>query len=196
MASIGTKPRISGSWLGRSICQPADQALFASPNLHALESEAVPAHNRKLFKLSFERLASGFPMKKLLLTICAVLALAGCSTKEKTGLKEVLIEKFKDDQDLKDYKLDPAVVAECVVGEISGALPGFAGDPRRAQFFEAYTRFISVKSPGDAEKAITDYQGLFGSAKKAREAANSVTDHVMTCMGKAIDSTGGNREGG
>jgi hypothetical protein len=135
-------------------------------------------------------------MKKLLIGICAALVLAGCSTKEKTGLREVLIEKFKDDQDLKDYKLDPAIVADCVVGEISSSLPGFGGDPRRGKFFEAYARFISVKSPGDAEKAITDYQELFGSAKKAREAANNVTDHIMTCMGKAIDSSDGNRQGG
>jgi hypothetical protein len=126
-------------------------------------------------------------MKKLAIAILALSALAGCSTKEQTGLRDVLIEKFKDDQDLKDYKLDPADVADCVVKEITDTLPGFAGDPRRDQYFQAYTRFLNVKSPADAEKAITDYQELFGSAKKAREAATSITDHIMTCMGKAID---------
>jgi hypothetical protein len=130
-------------------------------------------------------------MKKLLIAILALSALAGCSTKEQTGLREALIEKFKDDQDLKDYKLDPGNVADCVVKEITDTLPGFAGDPRRDRYFEAYARFINVKSPGDAEKAITDYQELFGSAKKAREAATSLSDHIMTCMGKAIEQADG-----
>lgn len=129
-----------------------------------------------------------FPMKKLLFAICAFSLLAACTTKEQTGLREVLIERFKDDQDLKDYKLDPAGVADCVVKEIAESLPGFAGDPRRDRYFEAYAHFLSVKSPGDAEKAIADFQELFGSAKKAREAATSISDHIMTCMGKAIES--------
>ncbi|BBL75012.1 hypothetical protein [Methylomagnum ishizawai] len=134
-------------------------------------------------------------MRKILIAICAVSALAACSTKEQTGLKEILVDKFKDDQDLKDYKLDPEPVAECVVKEITDSLPGFAGDPRREQYFEAYARFLSVRSPNDAEKAITDYTQLFGSAKRAREAANGVTEFVMNCMGKAIDKVGGGEPG-
>jgi hypothetical protein len=130
-------------------------------------------------------------MKKLLIAVCAAFLLSACSTKEQTSLKEVLVAKFKDDQDLKDYKLDPGAIADCVVSEISGSLPGFAGDPRRDQYFEAYVRFVNVKSPNDAEKAITDYTNLFGSAKKAREAALGVTDYIMACMGKAIDRVGG-----
>lgn len=135
-------------------------------------------------------------MNKLLIVIFATLAVAGCAKKEKTGLRDVLIERFKDDQDLKDYKLDPAVVADCVVDEISSSLPGFAGDPRRAQFFEAYARFLNVKSSADAEKSVADFQQLFGSVQRAREAATSITDHVMTCMGKAIDgaASDGHRE--
>ena len=128
-------------------------------------------------------------MNKILIAICAVFALAGCSTKEQTGLREALVEKFKDDQDLKDYKLDPGTVADCVVKEITETLPGFAGDPRRDQFFQAYAQFINVKSANDAEKAINDFQQLFGSAKKAREAATSLSDHIMTCIGKAIEQS-------
>jgi hypothetical protein len=129
-------------------------------------------------------------MKKLFIAICVMFALTGCSTKEQTGLREALIAKFKDDQDLKDYKLDPASVADCVIDQISGTLPGFAGDPRREKFFEAYARFVNAKSSSEAEKTIADSQELFGSTQKARAAAISVTDHVMTCMGKAIESTG------
>lgn len=131
-------------------------------------------------------------MKNFLIVLCAAFVLAGCSGKEQTGLKEVLVAKFKDDQDLKDYKLDPEPVADCVVREIGSTLPGFAGDPRRDQYFAAYVRFFNVKSPSDAEKSIADFTELFGSAKKARDAATSVTEHIMNCMGKAIEGATSN----
>ncbi|WP_051331604.1 hypothetical protein [Methylocaldum szegediense] len=125
-------------------------------------------------------------MRNLLIAFLAVFLLVGCTSKEKTSLKEALVAKFKDDADLKDYKLDPATMADCVVGEISDNLPGFGVDPRREQYFEAFTHFASAASPADAEKAITDYQELFGSVKEARHAAMSITDYVITCMGKVI----------
>lgn len=129
-------------------------------------------------------------MKNLLIVFLTAFLLIGCTSKEKTSLKEALVAKFKDDADLKDYKLDPETMADCVVGEISDSLPGFAGDPRREQFFEAFVHFANTKSPADAEKAVTDYQQLFGSVKEARHAALSITDHVMTCMGKAVAMAG------
>ncbi len=134
-------------------------------------------------------------MKRLILMTCVAVAAVGCAKKEQTGLRDVLIERFKDDQDLKDYNLDPTEIADCVVDEIAASLPGFAGDPRRAQFFDAYGRFLNVKSAADAEQSVKDFEQLFGSAHNARQAAASVTDHIMTCMGKSIEqaSTDGHR---
>ena len=126
-------------------------------------------------------------MSKLLIALIVALTLFGCNRKEKTGLHDVLVEKFKDDQDLKDYNLDPQDIADCVVDEISASLPGFAGDPRRPRFFEAYARFLNVKSQADAEKSLQEFKDLFGSEENARTAATSITDHVMTCMGKSIE---------
>jgi len=126
-------------------------------------------------------------MRTFLIILLTTLTLFGCARKEKTGLHDVLLEKFKDDQDLKDYKLDPSEVADCVVDEISASLPGFAGDPRRPKFFEAYARFMSVKSQADAEASVAEFKDLFGSTENAREAATTITDHIMTCMGKAIE---------
>lgn len=127
-------------------------------------------------------------MKKLFIAMCVVVSFAGCSKKEKTGLHDVLVDRFKDDQDLKDYNLDPQDIADCVVDEIAVSLPGFAGDPRRSQFFDAYARFLNVKSESDAEKSVREFEQLFGGAQRAREAATSITDHVMTCMGKGIEN--------
>lgn len=127
-------------------------------------------------------------MKKITLIVLVALLTAACAKKEKTGLREVLVARFSDDQDLKDYRLDPGEVADCVIDEISSSLPGFAGDPRRAEFFSAYERFLNVKSSQDAEAAISDFERLFGSRQRAREAALGITDHIMTCMGKAIEN--------
>jgi hypothetical protein len=130
-------------------------------------------------------------IKKLLVVCCTVLLLIACSSQEQKDLREALVSKLKDDSDLKDYKLEPATIADCVVGEITADLPGFPGDPQRERFYQAYVHFVNVKSPADADKSITDYQDLFGSVKQAREAATNITNHIMTCMGQAIEKSGG-----
>lgn len=133
-------------------------------------------------------------MKKLFLAILLVSLLPACSTPEQNDLKSALLEKLKDDSDLKDYKIDPAEIADCVVGEISSDIPAFAGDPRRERFFQAYIRFVNVHSPDEAEKALAEFEELFGSRQAAREAAGNIINHNMTCMGKAIDHSDGQRQ--
>ncbi len=133
-------------------------------------------------------------MKNLLFIIMAATLLSACSSPQQTDLKTALTEKFKDDSDLKDYKLDPAEIADCVVGEITSDIPVYAGDPRRERFFQAYTRFVTINSPDEAEKALAEFEQLFGSRQAAREAATNITNHNMTCMGKAIDHSDGQRQ--
>jgi len=134
-------------------------------------------------------------MKNLrFILIIATALLSACSSPQQTDLKTTLTEKFKDDSDLKDYKLDPAEIADCVVGEITSDIPAYAGDPRRDQFLQAYLRFVTINSPDEAEKALAEFEQLFGSKQAAREAANNITNHNMTCMGKAIDHSDGQRQ--
>jgi len=59
---------------------------------------------------------------------------------------------------------------------------------RRDEYFKAYEKFFNVKSATDAEASINEFERLFGSRQKAREAALGITDHIMTCMGKAIEN--------
>jgi len=125
-------------------------------------------------------------MKKIMTVLVAALSLSACgNSKEQQDLKQVLTEKFKDDSDLKDYKLKPEDIADCVVANISQDAPPIPGDPKRERYFAAYTKFAAAKSPADAEQAVKDYQDLFGGVKEARAAANTVTDHIMSCMGMA-----------
>lgn len=128
-------------------------------------------------------------MKNMLLALLAAVFLSACGTsKEQTDLKSVLTAKFAEDPDLKDYKIDPADMAGCVLEAIAGDAPPVPGDPKRARYFEAFAKFVGAKSPSDLENAAKEYQDLFGGVKQAHNAANSVVDHTMTCMGGAIDA--------
>ncbi len=127
-------------------------------------------------------------MKKIMIAFFAALLLVACGkSKEQLDLKQVLIEKFKDDPDLKDYKLKPEDIADCVVENISHEAPAIPGDPKRARYFDAYSKFVGAKAAADAEQAVKEYQDVFGGIKEARAAANTVTDYIMSCMGLAIE---------
>jgi hypothetical protein len=126
-------------------------------------------------------------MKRMTVVLLLAASLGACDSKERLGLKEALVEKLQDDSDLKDYKLEPAKIADCVVSEISKGLPGFPGDPRRDVYFDAYARFVAVQSPSEADAAVNKYQSAFGSVPAARQAAMSVTEHIMSCMGQFFE---------
>jgi len=127
-------------------------------------------------------------MKKMMIVFVAVLLISACgNSKQQQDLKQVFTEKFKDDSDLKDYKLKPEDIAECVVANITEEAPPVPGDPKRVRYFEAFTKFASVKSPSDLEKAVNEYKDIFGGVKETYAAANNVTDYIMSCMGMAIE---------
>lgn len=123
-------------------------------------------------------------MKKLLLAMLAATALTGCGRQEKLTLEQALLEKMQADTDLKDYKIAPEDMTGCVMEEIAQSLPVLPVDTRRGAFFDAYAQFITATNP---LKAIEDAAPLFGSVAEARKAAMSVTDHIMSCMGRLLD---------
>lgn len=130
-------------------------------------------------------------LKKTTILALLIALLGGCEPpKQAVGLREAILAKLKDDPDLKDYKLEPAAVADCVMKLISDDAPGITGDPRRDAYFEAYTYLMSVKTPTEAEQALEKYKDFFGSPQGVREAALKVTDHIMSCMGEAIEERG------
>ena len=51
-------------------------------------------------------------MKKMLLILLLPLFLASCA--DKAQYEEVVLEEMKKEQDVKDYKIDPAYMAKCV----------------------------------------------------------------------------------
>jgi hypothetical protein len=130
-------------------------------------------------------------MKILLTLTFAGLSLLGCAQKEQAELRTVLIERFKAHEDIQAYQLDPATMADCMIDEIAMGLPGFAGDPRRPQYFTAYARFLTVQSATEADGALAEFERLFDGKKNARMAATSIPEHEFTCMGKLIESGAG-----
>jgi hypothetical protein len=126
-------------------------------------------------------------MKGKILIVLLALLVVGCANKEQTDLREALIAKLREDSDLKDYNLDPIEIADCVVEDLTDDLPGFPGDPRRAQYLAAYAKFYSVSGQGEFEQVAEQFKDLFGSVKAAHDAALRMTDYIMKCMGQAIE---------
>lgn len=131
-------------------------------------------------------------MKKTLaiLMVAATLLLTGCD-RGKSDLEQALADNFRDDQDLKDYKIDPDEMAACVADEISSAIPGLPGAPQRKAYFEAYTKMVKVTANDqDPQQVLEENKAVFGSVRKAREAAFSVTAHILDCMGVLVERRG------
>ncbi len=127
-------------------------------------------------------------MKKILFLILASLLIGGCSYKERNEFQEKLAARLATDEDLKDYNLDPNEVAECVTSEIAKTLPGFRGTPARKPYWEAYASFEASRNTEEAFSAVKKAANVFGSEKKASAAALSITEYIMHCMGKLIES--------
>ncbi len=127
-------------------------------------------------------------MKKLLILIMTALLLAGCASKERNEFEEKLTARLATDPDLKDYNLDASDVASCVVSEIAKTLPGFRGTPARKPYWEAYAAFESARNSNEALSTVNKYKDVFGSEQKASAAAMEVTQYIMFCMGKMIET--------
>jgi len=125
-----------------------------------------------------------------ILMIAVTLLLTGCD-RGKSGLEQALAENFRDDQDLKDYKIDPDDMAECVADKISSAIPGLPGAPQRKAYFEAYTKMVKVTANKEnPQPVLEENKEVFGSVRKAREAAFGITAHVLDCMGELVQQQG------
>ncbi len=127
-------------------------------------------------------------MKQLLILMMTAILLAGCASKERNEFEEKLAARLALDPDLKDYNLDPNEVASCVVSEIAKTLPGFRGTPARKPYWEAYAAFESARNTDEALSTVKQYKDVFGSEQKASAAAMEVTQYIMHCMGRMIET--------
>ena len=126
-------------------------------------------------------------MKKLPLLLIAVLLLVGCD-RGRSDLEAALVKSYSEDQDIKDYNIDPNEMAGCVSKGIASTIPGFPGSPDRLAYFEVYTKLVQVKADQkDPEAVLEEAAKVFGSRDAAFKAALRVTDFVLQCMGDLVE---------
>jgi hypothetical protein len=119
-------------------------------------------------------------MKKKLLILLLSLFAAACADKE--HYEQVVLEEMKKEQDVKDYKIDPAYMAKCVIDTTYQRMPGlFAFDPDRMQAYRSYAKMLTVTTMKDPKKAFDDLKKEFGSSQELAKAHSLYTESVMDC---------------
>ncbi len=127
-------------------------------------------------------------MKKLLLISISACLLTACAEKEQ--YQQAILEDMKTEQDVKDYKIDPERMSQCVVDLSSKNMPGaFGVHPDRLTAYKNYTKMLTLKKSEDPKKTLDELRKDFGSAKNLAEAHTNYTESVMNCYAALLMET-------
>ncbi|WP_036306348.1 hypothetical protein [Methyloglobulus morosus] len=119
-------------------------------------------------------------MKKKLLVLLFPLLLVACADKQQ--YEEVVLEEMKKEQDVKDYKIDPAYMAKCVIDTTYQRMPGFfAFDPDRLQAYRNYSKMLKMSLAQDPQKTLEELRKDFGSPQELAKAHSVYTESIMDC---------------
>ncbi|MGR8941484.1 MAG: hypothetical protein ACU83P_07830 [Gammaproteobacteria bacterium] len=119
-------------------------------------------------------------MKKILLISISALFVTACA--EKTEYETAVLEEMKTEQDVKDYHIDPEIMAECVIDTTTEKMPGFYDlDPYRRQAYKNYTKMLTMSKSTDPKKTLDELRKDFGSPKALAEAHSNFTESMMNC---------------
>ena len=132
-------------------------------------------------------------MKKIILICISLFLLPACADKEQ--YEAAVLAEMQAEQDVKDYNIDPEIMAECVVKVSSDNMPGqFPLDPARLTAYQNYTKMLSMSTAKDKQKTFEELRSTFGSPKELAEAHSNYTDSVMNCYSVIIDRATGGEE--
>lgn len=124
-------------------------------------------------------------MKKLLLICTAALFLTACSDKQ--AYEAAILAEMQQEKDLKDYKLDPQEMTDCVLELSAKEMPGvFPFDPDRLSSYQKYTKMLTMRTVKDKQKMLEELRTLFGSPKELAAAHSNYTISVMDCLAGII----------
>lgn len=113
--------------------------------------------------------------------IAAIFLITACS--EKQQYAEAVLTEMQTEPDIKDYKLDPEKMADCVVNGTSKKMPGlFPADPIRKKSYISYTKMLTIKKSKDPQKTMDELRVEFGSAQGLLAARNNYTDNLVECQ--------------
>jgi hypothetical protein len=148
--------------------------------------EAIALNGDCLWKI-IDNLATECEMKRLLLVIM-VMAIHGCS--EKKEYAEAVLEEMKAEKDIKDYKIEPEKIRDCVVETSAQKMPGLGAiDPSRRLAYKNYTKMLQIKSSSDPKKSLEELRAEFGSAKNLADAHANYIESMLACMENLIGMT-------
>lgn len=120
-------------------------------------------------------------MKKLALISLSVLTLAACS--EKDQYHQTIVDLVSNDEDVRSYHIDPAIMADCIVDLSSKKMPGtLPFEPRRADAYKGYTKMISLKTSEKPAEVLSELRESFGSAKGLAAAHMNYSESYLECM--------------
>jgi len=117
---------------------------------------------------------------KLLFLLLLPFFLAACADKQE--YEKVVLEEMKKEQDVKDYKIDPAYMAKCVIDTTYQRMPGFfAFDPDRMQAYRNYAKMLKMSLSKDPKKTLEELRKDFGSPEELSKAHSVYTESIMDC---------------
>ena len=126
-------------------------------------------------------------MKKVLLILLSTLVVVGCAEKEE--YEQAVLEQMDKEQDIKDYKIEPQRMVECVVATSSKAMPGMVSiDPKRREAYANYTKMLRLNQTDDPKKTLDELRTSFGSPKALADAHANYAESVVECLSGLVTS--------
>jgi hypothetical protein len=120
-------------------------------------------------------------MKKQVFILLGALFLSACA--DKNNYHQAVLEEMKNEQDVKDYKIAPEKIADCVVDLSSNEMPGlFPFDPARLTAYRNYAQMLQLHKSKDPKKTMMELRSAFGSAKALADAHTNYTESIMECL--------------
>ena len=127
-------------------------------------------------------------MKKILLICFTTLFLTACADKE--AYEQAVLAEIIDEEDVKDYNIDPEKMTKCVVDHTTEKMPGlFPFDPDRLMAYQNYTKMLSMNTAEDKKKAFEELRLAFGSPKALADAHGNYTQGIMDCITAVLAET-------
>jgi len=124
-------------------------------------------------------------MKKILLISLSALLLPACADKKQ--YEQAVLEQMQKEVDIKDYKITPEYMTDCVVDTTSQNMPGIFGlDPKRLMAYRNYSKMLNLTKSEDPKKTLEELSVDFGSAKDLTEARTNYTESLMECYSAVI----------
>ena len=124
-------------------------------------------------------------MKKRLLIFSFALFLSACA--DQNQYKAAVLVEMQKEQDIKDYKIDPQNMMDCVVDLSSKNMRGlFPFDPARMTAYRNYTTMLTVRESKDPKETLSQLAKDFGSSKALVAARVNYSESIGNCLTSII----------